>query len=120
MTMIQGLARCVLVIGLAGCAATGNGHIKTLTEDDAAATLVRGKTVKDEVRRALGDARVASFPSGNEVWVYQFTDGASKFVKYVPLIGRLSSTGTKVKELKILFDKDGVVKKYILQEIHMQ
>lgn len=109
-----------IVISLSACASPGNGQIKTLNQDGASAMLVRGKTVKDEVRRELGDALVTAFPSGQEIWVYQFTDSATKFVKYVPLLGRIASTGSKIKELKILFDKNGTVKKYQLQEIHTQ
>lgn len=110
----------VVAISLAACASSGNGQIQTLNQDRAAAMLVRGKTVKEEVRRELGVATVTQFPSGQEIWVYQFTDSATRFVKYVPLLGRLTSSGTNIKELKILFGKDGVVEKYQLQEIRVQ
>lgn len=120
MRIIQLVSVCAVVLSLTACASSGNGHIKTLNQDGASAMLVRGKTAKAEVRRELGDAQVTEFPSGQEIWVYQFTDSATKFVKYVPLLGRLTSSGSKIKELKILFGKDGVVKKYQLQEIRTQ
>jgi outer membrane protein assembly factor BamE (lipoprotein component of BamABCDE complex) len=120
MTIIKRVSACAVVISLAACASSGNGQIRTLSQDGAAATLVRGKTVREEVRRELGDAVVTEFPSGQEIWVYQFTDSAAKFVKYVPLLGRLTSSGSKIKELKILFGKDGIVKKYQLQDIRTQ
>lgn len=120
MKHLSTLLFCAIVATTAGCASSGNGTVATLTQDRAATMLVQGQTRASDVRRELGDAIVTEFPSGYSVWVYQFTDSAAKFVKYVPLLGRMTSTGTQVRELKILFDKDGVVKKYRLQEIHLQ
>ena len=47
-------------------------------------------------------------------------DRPARLVKYVPLAGRISATGTELKELRILFDKDGRVKKIKLQQIRLQ
>jgi hypothetical protein len=72
------------------------------------------------VRRALGDASVAAFPNGREVWFYRYHGSAARLVKYVPLVGRMAETGTQVRELRILFDPDGRVRKYKLQAIRLQ
>lgn len=111
---------CACCVGMAGCASNGNGQIETLTQDRADILLLKGGTTKDDVRRALGDALVTIFPSGQEVWFYQFTGSAAQFVKYVPWVGRMTATGALVKELKILFDKNGRVEKFKLQDIRVQ
>lgn len=118
MRVLKMLAACAVMASLAACASSGNGRIDTLTQDGAA-VMLKGKS-KSEVRNELGDAAITEFPSGQAIWVYQVTDGAAKFVKYVPLIGRMTATGTKIRELKILFGKDGLVKKYQLQDIQSQ
>ena len=110
----------VLAALLSGCAATGNGRIETLTEERAAGMLAAGTTTKDDVRRALGDASVTAFPNGREVWFYRYDGSAARLVKYVPLVGRMAETGTQIRELRILFDPDGRVRRYKLQDLHLQ
>lgn len=120
MKTLHAIAACVCCAAMAGCAATGNGRIQDLTQERAIAMLAEGRTTRDEVRLALGEPVVSSFPSGREVWFYQYTNSPARLVKYVPLVGRISATGTEVKELRILFDKDGRVKKFRLQQIRLQ
>jgi hypothetical protein len=117
---MRALAAAVLVASLAGCASQGNGTVATLSQDTASAILVKGQASKEDVQRALGDAMVTSFSNGCEVWVYEVNDDPARFVKYVPLLGRMANSGTRIRELKILFDKDGRVVKHILQDIHTQ
>ena len=110
----------VLAALVAGCAATGNGQIETLTQEHAAGLLVAGTTTKTDVQRALGDAAATAFPDGREVWFYRYDGSATRLVKYVPLVGRMAETGTRVKEIRILFDADGRVRKFKLQDIRLQ
>lgn len=105
---------------LAGCASTGAGRVETLTQERATAMLVAGATTKDDVQRALGDAVVTTFPDRREVWFYRYDYTAARLVKYVPLVGRMAETGTQIRELKILFDPNGRVRKFKLQDIHVQ
>jgi outer membrane protein assembly factor BamE (lipoprotein component of BamABCDE complex) len=105
---------------LTGCAATGNGQIETLTQERAAGMLVAGTTTKIDVRRALGEPSATAFPNGREVWFYRYDGSAARLVKYVPLIGRMAETGTQIRELRILFDPDGRVRKFRLQDIRVQ
>jgi hypothetical protein len=114
------MAVCALLAGLAGCASGGAGPVASLTQDSAASLLVSGCTTKADVRQALGEALVSNFPSGQEVWFYQETESAARLVSYVPLVGRMTATGTRITELKILFGADGRVRKFKLQEIHVQ
>ena len=111
---------CCLAALLGGCAATGNGQIETLTQERAADVLVAGSTTKGDVRRALGEASVTAFPDGREVWFYRYDGSAARLVKYVPLVGRMAETGTQIRELRILFDADGRVRKFRLQDIRVQ
>lgn len=114
------LLAATLAATLAGCASTGNGQIATLTQERAAGLLVAGTTTKDEVRRALGDASVTAFPNGREAWFYRYDGSAARLVTYVPLVGRMTATGTRIRELRILFDADGRVRKFKLQDIRLQ
>jgi hypothetical protein len=120
MTAAHVVAAATMLAALAGCAATGNGRIETLTQQGAAADIVPGATTMDDVRRAYGDASVTAFPDGREVWFYRYDGSAARLVKYVPLVGRLTATGTQVKELRILFGRDGRVRKFRLQDIRVQ
>jgi hypothetical protein len=120
MNAARKLAAATMLAVLAGCAATGNGRVETLTQERAAADIVPGVTTMDDVRRAYGDASVTAFPDGREVWFYRHDGSAARFVKYVPLVGRMAATGTPVRELRILFGRDGRVRKFKLQDIHVQ
>jgi len=117
---MKALTLLVLAAMLAGCAATGNGQIETLTQERAAGMLVAGTTTKSDVRRALGEPSVTAFPDGREVWFYRYDGSAARLVKYVPLVGRMAETGTQIRELRILFDPDGRVRKFRLQDIRLQ
>jgi outer membrane protein assembly factor BamE (lipoprotein component of BamABCDE complex) len=110
----------LLAAMLSGCAATGNGRIATLTQDRATAGIVPGQTTMDDVRRTFGDATVTVFPDGREVWFYRYEGGAARLVKYVPLVGRMAATGSTIRELRILFGRDGRVRKFKLQDIRLQ
>lgn len=117
---LAAFALLAAVAALSGCATGGDRQLASLTQERAAALLVPGQTTKDEVRRHLGDALVTDFPSGRAVWFYQNTDSAARLVRYVPLLGRMSATGTRLTELKIQFGADARVEKFKLQEIRAQ
>lgn len=120
MRMIAIALMGALAAGLGGCATTGAGGVKELSQEQAARMLVVGKTTKAEVRAALGEAEVTPFASGAEVWIYTYEPGTPKFVSFVPVVGLLASNGRTIKELKIIFGADGVVKKYRLHDIVLQ
>jgi hypothetical protein len=104
-----------LALSLAACASLGNGAIKTLSEDGARQVLSAGKTTKAELVKAMGEASVQTFRNGYEVWVYNYKPGLPAVVGYLPLVGTLANmvdATTSEKELAVLFDRDGIVKKY--------
>lgn len=108
------IAWVFLAVTLSGCASTGNGMVKTLTQDRAAQSIVIGKSTKDEINQAFGAATVTKFSNGYELWLYQV--GYSKMVDSMPYVNLFVSSADNKRELSILFDQSGVVKKYQLMD----
>ncbi|MFL6631608.1 MAG: hypothetical protein ACJ8HJ_04730 [Massilia sp.] len=105
---------CNAAFVLAGCASTGNGVVKTLTQERAAQAIVIGKSTKADIGAAFGAANVTTFANGYELWLYQV--GYAKVVDSVPYVNLVVSSADNKRELSILFDRNGVVKKYQLRE----
>lgn len=106
---------------LTACTTVGNGRMTSISQESTAATLVIGQTTQAEVLKELGEAKVRPYNSGHEVWLYEYSQGLPKFVDYVPLVGLVTSRlDTPRRELRILFDAKGVVKKYVLIEATSQ
>lgn len=97
---------------VAGCAATGNGAVATLTPERAMHTIVIGQSTKADIGAAFGPAHITPYASGYEVWLYQV--GYSKMVDALPYVNLFVNSADNRKELSILFDRSGVVKKYQL------
>ena len=114
--MRTGFIACLLLAAaLTGCATTtGNGAVTTLTQDRAAQAIVIGKSTRADISAAFGTASVTQFPNGYELWLYQV--GYSKMVDSMPYVNLLVSSADNKRELSILFDKTGVVKKYQLMD----
>jgi hypothetical protein len=108
------IAASVLATTFAGCAATGNGAVTTLTQQGAARTIVVGKSTRADIEAAFGRANVTRFVNGYELWLYQV--GYSKAVDSMPYVNLVVSSADNKRELSILFDKGGVVKKYLLMD----
>ncbi len=102
---------------LAGCSTVGNGRLEQLDDTQAHTLLVPGRTTRDEVRRALGDGAVIRFESGLETWHYDYRAGIAKGWDDVPFVNLVvARLDRPVKELVILFDARGVLKRWSLQE----
>lgn len=113
--IIKFCMKLALVLLLAGCASPNSDKIRTMTDDSAAHAITIGKTTKAEVDAAFGTAIITPYDNGNEVWLYQYTQGLPRFVDYAPLIGVVTANTRTIKELTILFDKNGIAKKYRLR-----
>ena len=105
--------------GLGACTTVGNGQMKVLTQKSTGQLLVAGNTSRADVERALGKGNAFHFDSGYEVWVYEYEgkQGLPGWVNYVPLVGLVTTfvpRKSTEKELRILFDPQGVVKKWLL------
>jgi outer membrane protein assembly factor BamE (lipoprotein component of BamABCDE complex) len=121
MKMYHVMLALMAVTGVAACTTTtGNGQMKLLTQHSADKLLVPGKTTRAEVAQQLGEGMLLRFDSGYEVWDYEFAHGIPRFVDYVPYIGHLSRhVRREGKEVRILFDPNGVVQKYLVLDIEV-
>lgn len=111
------LPLAILALAAAGCSTVGNGGLVQLDAPQAQALLVPGRSTRDEVRQALGDGAIIHFESGMETWRYQYREGVAKGWDQVPYIGLITARLDRpTKELVILFDASGVLRRWSLQE----
>lgn len=120
MTPLRSIILSAFVLTLTACGSTGNGAIKTLSSADAQSVIEIGKSTKADIKNRFGEAKITKFDSGYEVWVYQDAEKISRAILYVPIVGlayqALDHFGGKAKEVSILFDPNGVVKKYAFKD----
>ena len=114
MTGLRFICCLLLAASVAGCAATGNGAVTTLTREDAAHAIVIGKSTRADIERTFGQANVTRFANGYELWLYQV--GYAKSVDAIPYVNLVVSSADNTRELTILFDRAGVVRKYRLMD----
>lgn len=103
---------------LAGCASSGNESLRKETESSVAQKMTEGKTTKAEVHAQFGSPLKTTFTDGGlEIWTYELSKVSADAVNYIPLVGLFGGTasGTK-KELVILFDDKGVIKRFSMSE----
>ena len=107
----------LLALGAAGCSTVGNGRLVQLDAAQAQVLLVPGRTTQDDVRQALGDGAVIRFESGMQTWHYAYREGIAKGWDDVPYINLIvARLDRPTKELVILFDPAGVLKRWSLQK----
>lgn len=108
----------VLMTALGACATMGNEKMKDQTQSSISQQVKEGKTTKSDVVSALGSATSVSFTdSGNEIWTYKYARATSQAQNFIPIVNLFSQgADVKIKELVIMFDKNGVVSKYTLRE----
>ena len=105
-----------LTLAAGGCSSVGNGRLVQLDAVEAHARLVPGTTTQADVRRAFGDADVVRFESGLQTWHYSYREGFAKGWDDVPYIGLITvRLDRPTKELVILFDAAGVLRRWSLQ-----
>lgn len=110
------VAASAVALSVAGCGTVGNGRLVRLDAAEARTLLVPGTTTQAEVRQALGDGEVVRFSSGMQTWQYVYREGLAKGWDDVPYIGLVTSRLDRpVKELVILFDAAGVLRRWSLQ-----
>jgi hypothetical protein len=114
---LRAATAAVLAAACAACTTTaGNGRLAGLDEPAATALLVPGRTSEAQVRDALGQGSVIRFESGYETWHYYWREGLPKGWDDVPFIGLVTARSHHpTKELVILFDPSGVVRRWSLQ-----
>jgi len=101
-----------------GCASAGNESLRQETEATVSQKMTEGKTTKTEVRSMFGAPGSTSFTdAGLEIWRYDRTNMSADAVSFIPIVNLFgtSHSGTK-KELVVLFDEKGIVKRYSMSE----
>ena len=109
----------VASVGIAtGCASSGDRAIKDQTQASVAATLTEGVTTKADVQAHLGSPSGISFTdSGREIWTYKYQHATSHAQNFVPFVNWFTNgADVDTKQLVILFNDQGVVSKYTLNE----
>lgn len=103
---------------LGACTTVGNGRMRELDAPQAASQLQPGQTSREDAERLLGRGRILRFePSGWETWHYLDKQGLPKFIDYLPAVGLVSSSiESGSRELVLLFDAQGRLRKYSLLE----
>jgi hypothetical protein len=101
---------------LAACTTVGNGQLAKLDAASTRGLLTPGKTTQADVRAALGQGTVIHFDSGAQTWHYFYREGLAKGWDDVPYIGLITSQLDRpTKELVILFDGGGVLRRWSFQ-----
>jgi hypothetical protein len=115
---IQLVVALVSIIFLAGCGTSGNDSLKKETEGTVQSKIVQGVTTKQQVKDMYGSPFSTLYTDGGlEIWKYEFTREVLTAQSYIPVVSWFDS-GTKgrKKELTVLFDDYGVVKKFNMSE----
>lgn len=112
------LVAAVLMATVSGCMSMGNESLRRESEATIPQKLVEGRTTKADVRVMFGSPVTTSFTdAGLEIWKYELSKMSADAVTFVPIVNFFGSSmsGTK-KELVILFDEKGILKRYSMSE----
>jgi hypothetical protein len=113
-------AACVLFIF--GCATSGNQTLKNESESSVTAKIINGVTTQSEIKAMFGSPYETTYTDGGlEIWKYRLDDMRADAINYVPIVNWFGSSfsGTR-KELVVLFDEDGTVKRNSMSESDVQ
>jgi hypothetical protein len=109
---------------LASCA-TGSGGNQTLkneSESSVTTKIINNVTTQSEIKAMFGSPYETTYTDGGmEIWKYRLDDMRADAINYVPIVNWFgtSFTGTR-KELVILFNDDGTVKRNSMSESDVQ
>jgi hypothetical protein len=107
------LCAALLCASLAACTTVGNGRVQTLQADEARDLLHPGQTTRAEAERLLGVGTALRFESGWSTSHYVYRNGLPRGLDFVPIVGLVTAAiPTPETELVLLFDPDGVLRKY--------
>ena len=109
---------------LASCA-TGSGGNQTLkneSESSVTTKIINNVTTQSEIKAMFGSPYETTYTDGGmEIWQFRLDDMRADAINYVPIVNWFgtSFTGTR-KELVILFNDDGTVKRNSMSESDVQ
>ena len=115
-------ALIIIAIFISGCVSTGNQTLKTETESSITNKIVNNVTTQSEIKAMFGSPYETKFTDGGlEIYTYRLDDLQSDGVNFVPVLNlfQTSYSGTR-KELVVLFNDDGTVKRYSMSESDVQ
>lgn len=106
------------MFSFSGCMSSGNTVLKNENEQTITQKIIEGKTTQSQIQSMFGSPISKSFTDGGlEIWEYSFTEQRLTTTSYIPLVSVFSSGSKgKTKELRILFDKNSIVKKYTMAD----
>jgi hypothetical protein len=110
------LAAVLACMCATGCSTVGNGRLVQLDAPQARTLLVPGRTTRADVRQAFGEGAVIRFQSGLETWHYLYREGIAPGWDAVPYIGLITSRLDRPTKELLLFDADGVLRRWSLQD----
>ena len=106
-----------LSVFLVACSTTGNQVLKKETSETIAEKMKEGVTTKQEIIEYLGNPIQTSFTDGGlEVLTYEYTRFTPKARNFIPYNFFSLGQDGKKKELVILLDENGVIKKLVMNE----
>jgi hypothetical protein len=98
---------------LTACTTVGNGHLRELRAAEGDALLQPGHTTRAEVERLLGIGVTLRFESGWTTTRYVDRQGLPRALDFIPVLGLITSKiDAPETELLLLFDPDGVLRKF--------
>ena len=115
------IATAVCLLALSACSTSGVSRLENETTETLQAKIEVGHTSKEVVLDIMGAPTQTSFTdSGLEVISYEFEDTTPGLRNFIPynVLSQVSD-GTQ-KQLTVLFDDRGVVKKFVLNEAKIQ
>ena len=115
-------AACVLFIFGCATGSGGNQTLKNESESSVTAKIINGVTTQSEIKAMFGSPYETTYTDGGlEIWKYRLDDMRADAINYVPIVNWFgtSFSGTR-KELVVLFDEDGTVKRNSMSESDVQ
>ena len=115
-------AACVLFIFGCATGSGGNQTLKNESESSVTAKIINGVTTQSEIKAMFGSPYETTYTDGGlEIWKYRLDDMRADAINYVPIVNWFgtSFSGTR-KELVLLFNEDGTVKRNSISESDVQ
>jgi hypothetical protein len=115
LTTLLVLASCMTGSG-------GNQTLKNESESTVTAKLINNVTTQSEVKAMFGSPYETTYTDGGlEIWKYRLDDMRADAINYVPIVNWFGSSfsGTR-KELVLLFNGDGTLKRNSMSESDVQ
>jgi len=116
------IALSFVIVGGCSTVSGGNQTLKNETEASATSKIINNVTTQAEIRAMFGSPYETTFTDGGmEIWKYRLDDLRGDAINYVPILNLFGSSysGTR-KELVLLFNDDGTVKRNSMSESAVQ